>query len=89
MECYSPGTKLSYRSCFPINLSASPCSPFLSAAITAAAFSLAATASGDVIVWALETFAFGAWVKGVGSQAEMSLPRCAIFVLFEVCLGVF
>jgi hypothetical protein len=46
--------------------------------MTAAAFSLAAAACGDVIVCVFWTFAFGAWVKGLGSHDEMSLPLWAI-----------
>jgi hypothetical protein len=80
---HSPGTKLSYLSCFPINLSASPGSPFSNAAITACAFALAAAACGDVIVVVFWTFAFGAWVKGLGSQEEMSLLGWAILLEVE------
>jgi hypothetical protein len=80
----SPGTKLSYLSCLPINLSASPGSPFFNAAITAWDFALAAAACGDVIVVVFWTFAFGAWVKGLGSQEEMSLPLWAILLVVEM-----
>lgn len=46
-------------------------------------FALAAWACGDVIVDALETFAFGGAVKGLGSQASMRLPRSAIVFCFR------